>query len=147
MLVLVGAPAGEHAAGELEALFAEGLLLGEAFCVAAEVALHVRPAGLSAIGAEVLVAGPAVGDHDPLEGADQRVELLAIAVLGDLKDRSIRGGHRPQRAGIPGGPPAGLIDMQRVLAANPVAQPLIRRRAGPRRAGRSRPRGHWIAGS
>ena len=31
VLVLVGAPCGEHAAGELEALLAEGLLLGEAF--------------------------------------------------------------------------------------------------------------------
>jgi transposase len=52
MLVLVGAPGGEHAAGELEAVFAEGLLLCEPFGVAAKVALQVRAADLSAIGVE-----------------------------------------------------------------------------------------------
>ena len=65
VLVLVGAPGGEHAAGELEAVLAEGLLLGEPFGVAAEVALQVRPAHLALVGVEMAVAVPAVGDHDP----------------------------------------------------------------------------------
>jgi hypothetical protein len=40
-VVVVGAPGGEHARGELEAALAEGLLLGEACAVATEVALQV----------------------------------------------------------------------------------------------------------
>ena len=126
MLMLVGAPGAKHVGGELEAVLAEGLLIGEPFRVAAKVALQVRPADLPAIGIEVLIAGPAVGDDDPGERADQLVDLLAVAVLGDLNDRRLLGGHRPQRAGIPGGPPARLVDMQCILAADPVAQLLIR---------------------
>jgi hypothetical protein len=41
VLVLVGAPGGEHAAGELKAALAEGLLLAQPVGVAAEVALEV----------------------------------------------------------------------------------------------------------
>ena len=41
VLVLVGAPGGEHLLGERDALLAEGLLLGEPVGVAAEVALEV----------------------------------------------------------------------------------------------------------
>jgi hypothetical protein len=43
VLVLVGAPRGEDAAGELETVLAEGLLLAQAVGVAAEVTLEVRP--------------------------------------------------------------------------------------------------------
>jgi hypothetical protein len=39
LVLLVSAPGGEHAAGELESLLAEGHLLAEPFGVAAEVAL------------------------------------------------------------------------------------------------------------
>ena len=123
MLVLVGAPGGEHAAGELEAVLAEGLLLAQAVGVAAEVALQVRPAHLALVGVEMAVAVPAVGDHDPgIAGADQRVELLAVAVLGDLQERRLRGGRGPQRAALAAGAPAGLIDMHRVLVQHPVLQ-------------------------
>ena len=41
VLVLVGAPGGEHAAGELEPVLPEDLLLSESVGVAAEVALDV----------------------------------------------------------------------------------------------------------
>jgi hypothetical protein len=41
VLVLVGPPGAEHPARELQALFAEGLLLGQAVGVAAEVALQM----------------------------------------------------------------------------------------------------------
>ena len=54
VLVLVGAPGGEHAAGELEAVLAEGLLLGQPVGVAAEVALEVRPAHLALVGSRWL---------------------------------------------------------------------------------------------
>ena len=60
MLVPVGAPGGEHAAGELETVLAERLLLGESFCVAAKVALQMRPAQLAGAGIELLVAWPAI---------------------------------------------------------------------------------------
>jgi hypothetical protein len=93
--MLVGAPGLEHAAGEFQALLAEGLLLGEPFCVAAEVALDVRPAHLALVGVQVLKAVPAVRDHDPRIRADQRVELLAVAVFGDLQERRLGGARGP----------------------------------------------------
>ena len=122
VLVLVGAPGPEHAVGELEALLAEDLLLGESFRVAAKVALDVRPAHLAPVGIQVLIAEPAVRDDDPRIGADQRVELLAVAVLGDLEQRRARGGQGPQRPPVTRGPPAGLIDVHRVLVKHPVMQ-------------------------
>ena len=77
------------------------------------------------------VAVPAVRDHDPwVAGADQRVELLAVAVLGDLQERRLRGGRGPQRASLTAGPPAGLIDMHRALIQHPVLQ--LQVRAGER---------------
>lgn len=91
MIVLVGAPGGEHAAGQLEALLAEGLLVGQALlAVAGEVALEVAPADLAALGVQVLIAGPAIRDHDSRVVAGQRLELLAVAVLGNLKQRRFR---------------------------------------------------------
>jgi hypothetical protein len=60
VLVLLGAPRAEHAAGEREALLAEALVLGEPFAVAAKVALEMRPADLPLAGIEMLVAGPAI---------------------------------------------------------------------------------------
>jgi hypothetical protein len=50
--VLIGPPAGEHTAGELQALLAEGLLLGQPVGVAAEVALEMGPAHLALVGIE-----------------------------------------------------------------------------------------------
>jgi hypothetical protein len=41
MLVLVGAPRGEDAVGQREALLAKGFLLGQPFRVAAKVALDM----------------------------------------------------------------------------------------------------------
>ena len=123
VLVLVGPPRGEHPAGELETVFAEGLLLGEPVCVAAEVTLQVRPPHLALVGIEMAEAVPAVRDHDPgVARADQRVELLAVAMLGDLKERGGRGGRGPQRATLTAGPPSGLIDMHRALVQHPVLQ-------------------------
>ena len=53
VVVLVGAPRSEHAAGELEPVLAEGLLLGQAVRVAAKVAPDVRPAHLASCGVEM----------------------------------------------------------------------------------------------
>jgi hypothetical protein len=104
-------------------LLAEGLLLAQAVGVAAEVALQVRPAHLPLVGVEMAVAVPAVRDHDPwIGGADQRVELLAVAVLGDLQERRLRGGRGPQRAALTARAPPGLIDMHRALIKHPVLQ-------------------------
>jgi hypothetical protein len=116
MLVLVGAPRGEHAAGQLLAALPEGLLFAEPVGMAAEVTLQVRPAHLAASRVEVAVAVPAVRDHDPrVRCADQRVELLAVAVLGDLQEHGVRGGRGPQCPPFAAGAPAGLIDMHRIL--------------------------------
>ena len=71
-------------------------------------------------------AVPAVRDHDPRIRADERVELLAVAVLGDLQERRLRGGRGPQRAPLTTGPPAGLIDMHRALIQHPVLQLQVR---------------------
>src|SRR3954465_8951153 len=76
-------------------------------------------------------AVPAIRDHNPgVARADERVELLAVAVLGDLKERRGRRGRGPQRAALTAGPPAGLIDMHRRLIEHPVRQ--LRMRAGER---------------
>ena len=123
VFVLVGAPRSKHATGELDALLAEGLLLGQAIGVAAEVALDVRPASLASGGVQMAVAVPAIGDHDPgVAGADQRVELLAVAVLGDLQEHGLWSGRGPQCTPSTPGAPAGLIDMYRVLVQHPVLQ-------------------------
>src|SRR3954447_24936813 len=79
------------------------------------------------------VAVPAVRNHDRGVAADQRVKLLAVAVLGDDKERGGRGGRGPQRATLAAGPPAGLIDMHRALLEQPVLQLAVR--AGERFAG------------
>jgi hypothetical protein len=73
------------------------------------------------------VAVPAVGDHDPRVGRpDQRVELLAVAIRGDLKERRIRRGGGPQRATLTASAPAGLIDMHRALIQYPVLELQVR---------------------
>src|ERR1700758_5280563 len=127
MLVLVGASRGESASGELVALLAEALLLGQSLCVAAEVALNVRPAHLALAGVKVLVAVPAIGAHDPgVPGTDERVELLAVAMLGDLQERRPRGGRGPQRPALTTRAPAGLIDMHHALVKHPVLQMAVR---------------------
>src|SRR5437016_1233727 len=61
-------------------------------------------------------AVPAVRDHDPLVGADERVELLAAAVTGDLQERRLRGGRVPHRASRTAGPSAALPTAQLVRA-------------------------------
>ena len=63
--------------------------------MAAKVALDVRPAHLPVVRVKVLKATPAVRDDDPRVRADQRLELLAIAVLGDLEERRARAGQGP----------------------------------------------------
>ena len=65
VLVLVGAPGGEHLVGERDALFSEGFLFAQTVGVAAEITLEVRPAHLPPGGVEMGVAVPAVRDHDP----------------------------------------------------------------------------------
>lgn len=98
--------------------------------MAAEVAFEVRPAHLPESGVQMAVAVPAVRDHDPGIRADQRVELRAVAVLGDLKERRGRSGRGPQRATLAAGPPASLIDVHRALVQYPVLQ--LQVRAGQR---------------
>ena len=108
-------------------MLAEGLLLREPVGVTAEITLEVRPAHLALVGVEMAVAVPAVGDHDPrVAGADQRVELLAVAVLGDLQEHRLGGGRGPQRAPLTAGAPAGLIDMHRILVQDHVLQLQVR---------------------
>ncbi len=85
----------KDAAGELEAVLAEDLLLGQPFGVATEVAFDVRLAHLPPIGLQVLEADPTITDHDPGVGADQGLELLAVAVLGDRKEGRPRGAQSP----------------------------------------------------
>jgi hypothetical protein len=133
VVMLVGAPRGKHTAGEFQALLAEGLLLGEPFCVAAKVALDVRPAHLPLVGVQVLKPVPAIRDHDPRERADERLELLAIAALGDLQERRLSGGRGPQRASVTAGAPAGLIDVHRLLIQHPVLQVAMRAQASEAR--------------
>ena len=95
--------------------------------MAAEITFEVRPAHLAAVGVEMAVAIPAVRDHDPrIRGADERVELLTVAVRGDHKERRIRGGRGPQRAALAAGSPACLIDMHRALIQHPVLQMQMR---------------------
>jgi hypothetical protein len=81
----------------------------------------------------MLIAGPAVRHDDPRIGADQCGQLLAVAVLGDLEARRAGAGHGPQRTALTGRPPAGLIDVHRVLLEDPVLQLGVR--AGERVAG------------
>src|SRR5215217_8779141 len=76
----------------------------------------------------MLMAGPAVGDDDRREVADQLVELLAVAVRGDLKRRRVGRGQSRQRSRVARGAPAGLVDVQRLLGTDPVAQVGIRAR-------------------
>ena len=81
------------------------------------------------------VAVPAIGDHDPgVAGADQRVELLAVAVLGDLEEHGLRSGRGPQCTPRTPGAPAGLIDMYRVLVEHPACSC----RCGPAKASDAR---------
>ena len=80
------------------------------------------------------VAVPAIGDHDPrVRGADQRVEHLAVAVLGDLQEHRAGGVRGPQRASIALGAPAGLIDMHRRRLQHLVCE--VQVRAGQRFGG------------
>jgi hypothetical protein len=82
----------------------------------------------------MLVTVPAVRDDDPRIGrADERTELLAVAALGDLKERGGRGARAPQRAALAAGAPAGLIDRHRALVQHPVLQLAVR--AGQRLGG------------
>src|SRR5581483_1065532 len=75
----------------------------------------------------MLEADPAIGDDDPgVSGADERVELLAVAVLGNLKERRPGGGRGPQRPALAARSPAGLIDMHRALIQHPVLQMAVR---------------------
>ena len=79
----------------------------------------------------ILNAVPAVRDHDPgVPGADQSVEPLAVAVLGDLQERRLWGGRGPQSAALTAGPPAGLIDVHRALIQHPVLQLAVRASQG-----------------
>ena len=65
--------------------------------VAAEIAVDVRPAHLTLVRVAVLKAVPAIGDDDPgVVGAHECVELLAVAMFGDLQESRLRGGRGPQ---------------------------------------------------
>jgi hypothetical protein len=86
----------------------------------------VRPAHLAPVRIQVLKATPAIRDHDPGIGADERVELLAVAVLGDLQERRLGGDRGPQRPALTTGPPARLIDVHRALVQHPVLQLAVR---------------------
>ena len=115
LVLAVAVPGVEEVACELEALLTEMLLGGEPFGVEAEVSLEVTPAGLAAFGVEEVVGPPAVGAADAVElGAEQFLEPVAVTILGDPEDRRLGGGRGPERAVVPGGDPAGLVDVDRL---------------------------------
>ena len=115
--VLVFAEAGpgcEEAGGQLEALLAEGLLGGESFGVTAEVALGMAPADLAAEGVEMAVGPAAVRAADPGEVLpDQLAQTVTVAISRDPEHRRPRGGRGRDRALLPGGRPAGLVEVDR----------------------------------
>ena len=121
VLLLVGTPRGEYSAGQLDPLVAEGLLLAQAVRVAAKITLEMRPAHLPSGGVEMAVAVPAVRDHDPgVPRANQRLELFAVAMLGNLKERGASSARSPSGPTLTGGPPTGLIDLHDALVQHPV---------------------------
>src|SRR5215210_5011623 len=71
------------------------------------------PAGLAAVGVEMVIGPPAVRADDPPVAADQLAEAVAVAVLGDPEDRRFGRGRGPQRAPLARGGPAGLVDVER----------------------------------
>jgi hypothetical protein len=73
---------------------------------------------------------PAGGASAVLRSWPPPSPLLAVAVLGDLQERRLRGGRGPQRAGIAARAPAGLIDMHRALIQHPVLQMAVRASQG-----------------
>src|SRR5438445_3267264 len=94
-----------------------------------EVAVDVRPARLPSGGVEMAVSVAAVRDHDPrIGGADQRGELLAVAVLGDLHEHGAWRGCGPSRTTFTAGAPARLINVHRRLIEDPVLQLQMRAR-------------------
>jgi len=115
VLVLVGTPCGEHLAGQLEALAdrrssAQPSLLSDggshAGCVTS------TPGG---DGVEMACSrSSGLRRRIPVVACDQLVELLAVAMLGDLKDRCAWGSGGPSALGSPAVRPAGLIDVDRV---------------------------------
>ena len=108
VLVLVGAPGGEHLLGERDAFLAEGLLLAEAVGVATEVTLEMRPAHLALVGVEMAVAVPAVRDDDP------RI-LLPTSALNC---------SRLQCSAITKKPASGVVAVHRARPSPRVRQPV-----------------------
>ena len=122
-----GVPSTKQPPGQLKPGHSEGLLLGEPFGVAGEVSPQVLPARLATGRVEVVISPPAIRADDPLVvGADQLGQAVAVAVLRDPEDS--RGGRRrsPQRPPLPGGAPAGLIDVQGRRAQSRGHKPLVR---------------------
>ena len=100
-------PLGEH----------DARLRRRAFCSASpsewrrEISLEVLPARLAALGVEVVIGPPAVRADDPLEVlADQLLQAVAVAVLGDPEDRC-----------------AGVVAVHSVRASPAVCQPVSSR--------------------
>ena len=127
LVIAEAVPGVEETTRELEALLAEEFLGGESFGVEAEVSLEVAPAGLAAFGVEVVVGPPAVGAADAGELlAEELLEAVAVAVGGDPEDRRLGGSRGPERAVVPGGDPARLVDVDRRRAENRGDQGLVR---------------------
>src|SRR6266516_5511498 len=128
ILVLVEAVPGlEETARACEPLLAEGLLGGVSFRVTTEISLEMTPARLAAGGVDVVVGPPAVGAADAGElVAEQFLEAVAVAVLGDAEDRRLGGGRGPEGAAFAGGRPAGLVDVDRRRLKDRGAQCFVR---------------------
>jgi len=128
VLVFVGAVPGlEETARACEPLPAEGLLGRESFRVTREISLEMTPARLAAGGVAVVVGPPAVGAADAGElVAEQFLEAVAVAVLGDAEDRRFGAGRGRERAALAGGRPAGLVDVDRRRLKNRGNQCFVR---------------------
>src|SRR5450756_2517621 len=119
-------PGGEQPPRDLKAGHAELLLGAEPLAVGGEVAHQMRPTELPPFRIEVVVSPPAVRAGDAGEVlAEQRLGLAAVATLGDAEERLLPAEHAPERAPLPGGAPAGLLDVDGRGGADLAEQVLV----------------------
>jgi hypothetical protein len=122
-----GAPDREQPVGERKALLTEYFLQRESLGVTAKVAIDVLPADLTAVGVKVVLGPPAIRAGDPFEVlADQLFQTVAMAVLSDPEDRRLGRRRSPQRAALPSGVPAGLLQIHRGRGEHRLHKLLVR---------------------
>ena len=107
-------------------MFAELFLGGHAFGVRFEVSCEVRPAELAACERQVGVGPPAIGDHDRLGVGEQLFGVVLVTVGGDVQVGVTLVEDAPQRAALPGGPPARFVHVHRPACSQPLEQVIAR---------------------